>query len=198
MVVPLILLCLSSAVAGVALFQSGFALSDMMLLSLVMVLASLILLFRAMPKLRRGKARSENWILVDGSNVLFWKAEQPHLSTVREVLNTLTARGFMPGVMFDANIGYKIGNRYLDDLELAQMLNLPEAQVLVVPKGTPADKYLLQAAKSFGVQVVTNDRFRDWAQDHPEVGKAGFLIRGGYTGNTLWLDEAALTHRSAA
>ena len=38
------------------------------------------------------------------------------------------------------------------------------------------------------VYPVTNDRFRDWADVHPEVREPGHLIRGGYRDGVLWLD----------
>jgi len=38
--------------------------------------------------------------------------------------------------------------------------------------------------------VVSNDRFRDWAEAHPEVLEPGRLIRGGFRGGKLWLEGA--------
>lgn len=200
--------------AGYSLLASGLVLSDLMLLALVAGLASLILLLLAVFKRgqdnwprddgtrpQQGSAkprRVERWILVDGSNVMHWKDEVAQLATVCDVVQALTARGFSPGVMFDANVGYKVGNRYQDDLELAQRMGLPEDRVLVVTKGTPADPYLLKCARDLGARVVTNDRFRDWAADHPQVREPGFLIRGGYRNGKLWFDEAALTAEKAA
>jgi hypothetical protein len=35
---------------------------------------------------------------------------------------------------------------------------------------------------------VTNDRFRDWAEDFPDVAATAALIRGGYREGRLWLD----------
>jgi hypothetical protein len=128
---------------------------------------------------------------VDGSNVMHWQNEVPQIATVRIVVDALEARGFHPGVVFDANVGYKIGDRYQDDAAIARMLGLTENQVLVVPKGTPADPCLLQTARDLGARVVTNDRYRDWAEAHPEVRTPGFLIRGGFRDGSLWLDDLA-------
>ena len=58
---------------------------------------------------------------------------------------------------------------------------------MVVSKGTPADPTILAAARDLGAQIVTNDRFRDWAEAHPEVTEAGHLVRGGYPSGKLWL-----------
>ena len=74
------------------------------------------------------------------------------------------------------------------DAEMAAHLGLPIDQVLVVPKGTPADLVLLATDRDLGAPIVTNDRYRDWAEAHPEVKTPGLLIRGGYQNGQLWLD----------
>ena len=51
---------------------------------------------------------------------------------------------------------------------------------MVVPKGTPADVAILTAARDHGARIVTNDRYRDWAGQHPEVLEPGLLIPGSY------------------
>ncbi len=138
--------------------------------------------------LRKPARPQQRHVLVDGSNVLHWKDDTPQIATVRQVVDRLTDQGFSPGVVFDANAGYKIGDRYRDDAAMAAYLGLPEDRVLVVPKGTPADPVLLATARDLGAPIVTNDRFRDWAETHPEVREPGHLIRGGYADGKLWLD----------
>jgi hypothetical protein len=140
---------------------------------------------------RQQSPKLRNPILVDGSNVMHWKDDTPQIMPVQSVVNELKRRGFTPGVVFDANAGYKLAGKYMNEREFAYLLDLPESQVFVVPKGTPADPYLLDAARGFAARVVTLDRFRDWAEAHPEVKEPGFLIRGGYrnTGE-FWLAEA--------
>lgn len=128
------------------------------------------------------------WIVVDGSNVMHWKAGTPQINTVREVLHKLRALGFSPRVVFDANAGYKIAGRYQHDDAFGRLLDLPETRVMVVAKGTPADPVLLAAARDLGTRIVTNDRFRDWVETYPEVREAGHLIRGGYRDGALWLE----------
>jgi hypothetical protein len=83
--------------------------------------------------------------------------------------------------------------RYMHDGDFARLLGLESRQVLVVPKGTQADPFLLQTAREFGARIVTNDRYRDWADRHPEVLEPGFLIRGGMRGSTVWLKDLAAT-----
>lgn len=189
--------------ASLAALATAFALpglSDLVLLTLPCAIASLILLLRARltraarprpprpwdrPPTPRAKPKV---ILIDGSNVMHWKDGTPKIETLREVVVRLTALGFTPGVVFDANAGYLITGRFQRDHELGAFLDLPTDRVMVVDKGTPADPTLLAAARDLGARIVTNDRYRDWAEAHPEVRTPGFLIRGGYRDNRLWLD----------
>ncbi|MEX3014179.1 NYN domain-containing protein [Gymnodinialimonas hymeniacidonis] len=139
--------------------------------------------------LRRRRPRGRP-VVIDGSNVMHWNGEVASLTTVKEVIARLQAEGYAPGIIFDANAGYKLADHYLDDRHFAKLLNLPTDRVLVVPKGQPADPTILAAARDMGGQVVTNDRFRDWAEQFPEVRETGHLMRGGYRDGVLWLEGA--------
>ncbi|SFD02462.1 NYN domain-containing protein [Tropicimonas isoalkanivorans] len=164
-------------------------LADLLLLAVPMTLASLWLLVRA--KLRRppkAPRPRDRQVVIDGSNVMHWRDQTPQMNTLREVVQRLAERGFEPGVVFDANAGYKLENQYLNEQTLARRLSLHRDNVIVVAKGTPADPILLEVAHSIGARVVSNDRFRDWEDDHPEIRAPGHLIRGGYRDGNLWLD----------
>ncbi|HBT00918.1 MAG TPA: hypothetical protein DEB47_13885, partial [Citreicella sp.] len=100
----------------------------------------------------------------------------------------LSAQGYAPGVVFDANVGYKLSDRYLDGFALAKLLGLRRDRVTVVARGTPADGVILAAARDHKARVVTNDRYRDWTDQHPEVAENGYLVRGGYRAGRLWLN----------
>lgn len=131
------------------------------------------------PAARRSEtAGAQRWILVDGSNVVHWQDNTPQFAPLLRVVERLQALGYAPGVVFDANAGWKLFGRYMDDDDLAHLLHLPREQVFVVPKGTPADPYLLAVARDHKARIVTNDRYRDWAGDHPEVLEPGLLVRG--------------------
>ncbi|PIE08413.1 MAG: hypothetical protein CSA74_02930 [Rhodobacterales bacterium] len=206
MAAPLFLLILSLAGVAVALVLPGF--SDLLLLAAPAALASLFLLLRALrgprdrkpraPRPRKTRAPREQKIraprqrkmrvVIDGSNVMHWKDGTPELNTVREVLINLRAQGFHPGVVFDANAGYKLAGQYQHDRAFSQLLGLPRDEVMVVPRGTPADPWILTAARDLGARIVTNDRFRDWAETYPEVTEPGYLIRGGFRNGEVWLD----------
>ena len=90
--------------------------------------------------------------------------------------------------MFDANAGYLVSDRYLNEWNFSKLLGVSKDNVFVVPKGTPADPYILKAAREMDLRIVTNDRFRDWEKDFPEIRKTGHLIKGGYRSGKLWLD----------
>lgn len=198
---------LSAALLGLALSLAG--LRDLVLLAGPMLIAAIYLIFRghflapdapepsretagATPHARQRRGRvapAPAMVVVDGSNVMHWQEGAPSLEPVKSVIAALKGRGVVPGVIFDANAGYRIGPRYLDDSALARLLSLPEDRVLVVPKGTPADVYILASARRLKARVVTNDRYRDWAGQFPEVGEPGLLIRGGMRGGSVWLEQ---------
>ncbi|UOA13705.1 MULTISPECIES: NYN domain-containing protein [Sulfitobacter] len=158
---------------------------DLTLLGVPCVIASAILLLRALAQPKRAQKK---WIIVDGSNVMYWKSGEPSIKVVREIVDELRDRGYTPGVVFDANAGYLLIGRYQHDNALSRQLDLPVDRVMVVPKGTPADPYILQSARDYGGQVVSRDRFRDWADAHPEIAEPGHLVKGGYQKGKLWLD----------
>ncbi len=206
MIVLVFLVLVSVAGVAVAIVLPGM--TDLLLVAGPAAVAALILLLLAIgrdtraaddrafkPPPRKAAAKVRH-ILVDGSNVMHWKDGTPQLDTLRVVLARLTALGFNPGVVFDANAGYKIADSYRDDADLGRMLGLHKDRVLVMPRGTPADPTLLAAARDLDARIVTNDRFRDWAETYPEVARPGHLVRGGFSDGQLWLDlEGAVPDR---
>jgi len=187
MVVPLILVL--GALGAVVATLTLPGLSDLLVLSGACALASLIILAQAWRRRAiGGPKRPPRYIVIDGSNVMHWKDETPQIDTLRAVVRHLTDLGYSPGVVFDANAGYKITGRYQHDGALGRLLGLPEDRVMVVAKGTQADPTVLTAARDLGARVVSNDRFRDWAETFPEVLDPGHVVRGGYRGGKLWLD----------
>jgi hypothetical protein len=168
--------------------------------ALVAALAGVFLLLRLVfpSRWRKATRTPEIWILVDGSNVMHWVDNTATLEPVKRVVDHLKALGFVPGIVFDANAGWKLEGRYLHDGDFARLLKVEKRQVMVVPKGTQADPFLLETAREFGARIVTNDRFRDWAEAHPEVKQPGLLIRGGYRHDgTFWLAETPLVPTAA-
>ncbi|MDE9451364.1 hypothetical protein J3R80_12890 [Aliiroseovarius sp. Z3] len=133
-------------------------------------------------------AHKKVWAIVDGSNVMHWADGEPSVDPLYAVTRRLKKLGFSPRVFFDANAGYLLMGRYLHDRDFENILRLQSSSVTVVPKGTVADEEILREARKLKAIVVTNDRYRDWADRYPEVRKNGFLMRGKYTSNGLVLD----------
>lgn len=156
------------------------------LFALALLIVYLLLRWRGKPPAPPAAPRP--LAVIDGSNVMHWRDNTPQLAVVDEVLRRLNAHGYDVGVMFDANAGYRIAGRYLHDGDFRRLLNIRGDRVMVVPKGTPADPFLLSFARGSGAAIVTNDRFRDWLADFPEFADPSRLIRGGFRDGRLWLD----------
>lgn len=159
---------------------------DLLLSAIVGGLAALVLIVTA--HLLRRARKPRNYILIDGSNVMYWEDQSPHIAPVQQAVSLLTKKGYTPVVMFDANAGHVLFGRYTHDHHFANTLNVPADQIMVVDKGVQADVQVLKAARTMEAKVVTNDFFRDWAKDFPEVRTRGHLIHGGYHKGKLWLD----------
>ena len=119
---------------------------------------------------------------------MYWVNGEPSVDPLRAVTRRLSELGFSPRVFFDANAGYLLCGRYLHDRDFKNILRLQTASVTVVPKGTIADEAILREARKLKAIVVTNDRYRDWAELYPEVQSDGFLMRGKYHSERLFLD----------
>lgn len=109
-------------------------------------------------------------ILVDGSNVLFWRGMQAQTGAVDLVLEALIARRFEPQLYFDHSIA-----RVADAAVLEGWAQ--HVAVLVAPKGTVADGMLLRDCAQGRFQIVSNDRLRDWRSAHPGL-RAQWLVTG--------------------
>lgn len=170
------LTCLAALAAG----QGG---QDLALIAGLATIASALLIFLpGKPSRSRQSQKPPQipWVVIDGSNVLFWSPTGAALATVVQVLRRVEAAGLCPVVWFDANVGYRVGDRWLGPIELAKALNIPCKQVFVAEKGHPADPFLLKMAIQRGARVITNDRYRDWVAQFPDIKKPGFLIQGRF------------------
>jgi hypothetical protein len=125
-------------------------------------------------------------IVVDGSNVMHWGGE-PSLKVLARILRDVEGRGYVPIVFFDANVGYKIGERYHDEEALASLIGIRFDHICVVSKGVIADESMLMFASDHGLRVITNDYFRDWRTQFPHAARKGTLVRGRLNeGNVKW------------
>ncbi|MCC6000172.1 MAG: hypothetical protein JJU19_04815 [Pararhodobacter sp.] len=190
---PIILTGLAVLLAAAVVMPGSPLPEELLLLAGLLGAVGVVWVLLARPRGRR-------YIVLDGSNLLHWQDNQPHLATVRAVVDAVQAQGYRPVVWFDANAGYLIGDRWLGPPELSRALGLPARQVFVAPKGTPADPLLLEGARRLGARVVTNDRFRDWREHYPWLAEPGFLIRGRVQDGaaSLSLDAGQARSRRAA
>jgi hypothetical protein len=166
----------------------------MILLALVGILSAVFLLLwvrRARGRHPSGAAQppidDRQIVLIDGSNVIYWMDNTPQLAPLLQVVQDLSRRGMKPGVVFDANVGYKLMGKFLGERDLSRLLSLPRDQILVVPKGTQADPFLLETARDLKARIVTNDRYRDWTDRFPDVAQPGTLITGEMRDGRVWL-----------
>ena len=208
MIVPLILFIISLAGIGASIALPGW--SDLALLAGPSALASFLLLLQFLVRALGGQISAKtdlrwpqrtntqrntkskrtekpNYIILDGSNIMHWKDGTPQIEPLQAGIRHLKSKGYSPGVVFDANAGHILAGRYQHHAGMGKMLGLPEDRVMVVDKGNPADPTILAAARDLGARIVTNDRYRDWAEAHPEIRTPGYLIRGGYHDGTLTL-----------
>lgn len=188
---PLFLLVLSGL--GTAVFYAVPGYDHLLFPGMILTTGAAVLVLYAacvtlLQRLFGSKAAERAVVVLDGSNIMHWRNGEPDLATVADVVRSLTRHGFSPGVVFDANAGYKLDGRYQHHPVLARKLGLPEDRVMVVNKGEIADAMILRVAQDFGARVVSNDRFRDWAGQFPQVQEPGFLISGGYRKGALQLD----------
>ena len=109
-------------------------------------------------------------ILIDGSNVLFWRGGQAQADMPLLVTRALIARRFEPVVYFDHSIHKHMGADRLDHLRAS-------ADVKIASVGTPADAMLLDRCNSGRIQIVSADRFRVWRMEHPRL-RSDWLVTG--------------------
>lgn len=175
------------AAIAAALFLPETAGLPLTLPALVLAGVAVVLWVRAVVRARRA---GRDLVLIDGSNVMHWNNGTPDITVVRQVATALEAQGRRVVVMFDANAGYKLTNRYMNAAALARAMGLNARNVVVSPKGKPADGLLLQIARDQDAPIITNDRFRDWHEAFPHCTQPGRLIHGGYRNGAPYLRTA--------
>ncbi len=184
---------------GTAALSAVPGLHDLALIAGLGAVASLVLLVVLVPRAPKPMGPDPRRIWVDGSNVMHWQDNTPSEVSLVAVVQHVELLGYRPFVIFDANAGYLLQGAYLPGAVLAQLLGLPARQVIVAPKGTPADAIILARGRKTGLPIVSNDRYRDWEVQHPEIRAPGRLVRGGWRNGRPWVDMAAFAEpRKAA
>lgn len=102
-------------------------------------------------------------VLVDASNVAHaTEGGEARLANIELVRQKLREEGFEPLIVADAALRHQI-----DDKRLYERL-IDEGVVHQAPAGTDADYFILSFAREMDARILTNDRFRDRAQEFPQ------------------------------
>ena len=105
-------------------------------------------------------------VVVDGANVAYEERSaggKPKLANLLKVRRELEERGFEAIILVDASLKYDID----DQTQLESLI--ASQQVRQVPAGTDADFFIIQLAEQLDARIVTNDRYRDYAERHPWI-----------------------------
>ena len=105
-------------------------------------------------------------VVIDGANVAYEERSaggKPKLSNLLKVRRELEERGFEAVILVDASLKYDI-----DDQEQLETL-IQSQQIRQVPAGTDADFFIIQFADQLDALMVTNDRYKDYADRYPWV-----------------------------
>lgn len=108
--------------------------------------------------------KSRKKIIVDGANVAYIEKSQsgnPKVSNLIAVEQFLKEKGFDPIIIIDAALQYEI-----DDSRQLEAL-IDNQTVRQAPAGTDADYFILETAKKYHAQVVTNDLYEDYLDKYP-------------------------------
>mgnify|MGYP003322159949 CR=1 FL=1 len=105
-------------------------------------------------------------VIIDASNVAHYKKvgdEKGKLSNIIAAVRALEAEEHDFLIIADASLRHMI-----DDKE--KYIKLVENEVIdEVPAGTVADHYILELAEEEGAKVLSNDKFRDFASEFPDL-----------------------------
>ena len=96
---------------------------------------------------------------------------------------------FRPGVVFDANAGWKLEGRYRDDAAFCAAAGPAREACAGGAQGAARRPSISEPPRGiWGRGSSATTALRDWAETHPEVRAPGKLIRGGYRHGKLWLE----------
>jgi hypothetical protein len=102
-------------------------------------------------------------VLVDASNVAHaTEGGEARLANITLVRDKLREEGFEPLIVADAALRHQI-----DDKSGYERL-VDDGKVHQAPAGTDADYFILSFARELDARILTNDRFRDRAEEFAE------------------------------
>jgi hypothetical protein len=128
----------------------------------------------------RGLRLDAKTAIFDGSNVYhFGNDHGLDAQPLGMLAHRLREEGYRIVCFFDANIYHRLhehgafakGTRHSVEI-LTDVFGLAANEIYVVPSGIQADRYILNALKHLPISfAVTNDKFRDYAKQYPDVMK---------------------------
>jgi hypothetical protein len=115
------------------------------------------------PDRERPDSSETQRVLVDASNVAHaTEGGAARLQNIRLVQERLREEGFEPLVVADAALRHQIDDKH------AYEAMIENGQVHQAPAGTDADYFILSFARELGARILSNDRYRDRAEEFAE------------------------------
>ncbi|MEY8099885.1 hypothetical protein AB9F29_21255 [Falsihalocynthiibacter sp. S25ZX9] len=134
-----------------------------------------------------GLRLDEKVAVFDGNNIYHLGHDKGlDAQPLGEIAHLLRSQGYRIVCFFDANIFYTLEEHgaFARDkrhslVMLEDIFGLREDEIYVVPSGFQADRYILEFLKYMPISfVVTNDKFRDYANQYPTVMKDNLWRKG--------------------
>lgn len=135
-------------------------------------------------------------ILVDGTNVCFWGRYEssPSIAPILTLAQALDAEGADWQICFDASTRHHLAKSGMgDEVAYENLLRRRSERFTEMPGGSCADVFLLGAAAADPKTIiVTNDLFRDHAEQYPFVREKKRLIRGSVFHDQLCIPKLGI------
>ena len=111
------------------------------------------------------KRRQRRIVIVDGNNVAYHMSTKGRPSAKNLILayRSLTSTGFRPIFVVSPALSHEIDKpSSLNEFMLS-------AEVIESPRGSADDLKIIQLAKEYDADIVSNDRFLDWRDKYPWI-----------------------------
>lgn len=144
---------------------------------------------------RRGASPAEELLIIDGSNVSWWRKDKPSLAILLTVLLELIKRRFSFLLYLDANYERKLREEDEEEARvLKRLLKRLRDSITVVPGGKPADLFVLQYADAYGNRIIANDRYQEYREKYPWIEREEDrrLLKGAVARNTIQIPDLDL------
>ncbi len=107
---------------------------------------------------------SRRTAIIDGSNVAHSAPQaKARLDYIQHLRTKLEEEGYEPIVIVDAALRHQI-----DDAPAYEALQ-EDGRIRQAPAGTDADWFILSFASELDAMIVSNDRFREYREEFPDL-----------------------------